>query len=197
MNAIDKFRIAPQLYSLEEIKEYYDLSIQAINCEYSTSNLHYEEQFYGWTEKEIEDEAESVKRELSHVCSMCVMAYIESLFRIDSYVRTKHKYKGQLTDKIKAMLVTKKSIPLVRFEDLLDVWKQVYCDETELFRKINSCFKFRHWIAHGRYWKLDDNIDVHFDFADVFMLAQSVETILGGELRTQDAIGEPHKVMTI
>lgn len=148
-------------------------------------------------EKEIEDEAESVKKELSHVCSMCVMAYIESLFRIDSYVRTKHKYKGQLTDKIKAMLVTKKSIPLVRFEDLIDVRKQVYCDEAELFRKINSCFKFRHWIAHGRYWKLDDNIDVHFDFADVFMLAQSVEAILGEELRTQDAIGEPHKVMTI
>lgn len=54
---------------------------------------------------------------------------------------------------------------------------------------------FRHWIAHGRYWKLDDNIDTHFDFIDVFMLAQQVESQLGTEIRTQDKIGQAKRLI--
>lgn len=196
MNAINKFRIAPQLYSLAEIKEYYDCSARAIDYEYSESNPHYEVDFVGRSKKDVETEAGNVKKELSHVCGMCVMAYIESLFRIDCYVRANHKYKGELTGKIIEMLRDKKSIPLIRFEDLLGVWKDAFSDEADLFRDINSCLKFRHWIAHGRYWKLDDNIDVHFDFDDVFRLAKRIEETLGTELRTQDSVGEPRKLFT-
>lgn len=126
---------------------------------------------------------------------MCVMAYLESLFRIDSFVRVKHKCKGNITAEIKKLLKGKSSIPLVRFEDILDVWKAENMDKAELFREIKSHFMFRHWIAHGRYWKLDDNIDTHFDFIDVFMLAQQVESQLGTEIRTQDKIGQAKRLI--
>lgn len=197
MNAINRFRIAPRLYSLPQIKEYYDSSLNAINCEYSSeSNSNYYSQFFGLKETEVQARATAVKQELSHLCSLCVMAYIESLFRIDSYIRVKHKYKGDITSKVKTLLVDKKSIPLVRFEDLLAVWAEEYTDDSELFRSIKNSFKFRHWIAHGRYWQLDDNIVKHFAFTDMFLLAQEIESTLGYELRTQESIGEkPHKIM--
>lgn len=195
MNAIDKFRIAPNLYTLPEIETYYNCSRKSIDCMYSSSdNRKYAEQFFGRSEAEVQEEANRIRKELSHVCSMCVMAYIESLFRIDSFVRIKHKCKGNITGKVKALLQKKKSIPLVRFEDLLDVWKEEYETETLLFRAINNSLKFRHWIAHGRYWRLDNDIDLHFDFVDIFLLAQQVESALGNELRTQDGIGEARRL---
>ena len=196
MNAIDKFRIAPQFYSLQDIKLYYDNSLRSIECAYSASeNLNYTTRFLGKSEKEVREEVLWVKKELSHLCSMCVMAYLESLFRIDSFVRVKHKCKGNITAEIKKLLKGKSSIPLVRFEDILDVWKAENMDKAELFREIKSHFMFRHWIAHGRYWKLDDNIDTHFDFIDVFMLAQQVESQLGTEIRTQDKIEKAKRLI--
>lgn len=192
MNAINRFHIARQQYSLQDIKRYYDYSLRAIECTYSASaNNRYDEIFFGRAETEIRQEAAAVKRELSHLCSLCAMAYIESLFRIDSFVRVKHKCKGDLTSTVRALLKAKSSIPLVRFEDLLDVWKDEYASEAELFRNIKNSFKFRHWIAHGRYWQPHDDIDRHFDFPDIFILAQQVEAALGHELRTQSAVGEP------
>ncbi len=196
MNAINRFRIAPQLYTLEEIKRYYDLNSQSIECEYSSvDNRNYAVRFFGRSVNDVIREKQAVTRELSYVCSMCVMAYIESLFRIDSYIRVKHRYKGQLTGRIKTLLQDKDSIPRLRFETLLDAWEEEYADEKDLFRDINRSFKFRHWIAHGRYWKLDDNIDKHFDFPTIFMLAQHTKEKLGDKMYTQETIGvQPHKL---
>ena len=57
MNAIDKFRIAPQFYSLQDIKLYYDNSLRSIECAYSASeNLNYITRFLGKSEKEVREE---------------------------------------------------------------------------------------------------------------------------------------------
>lgn len=195
MNAIERFRISPDLYSLKEIRYYYNRSNEAINCKYSpTDNLHYEEQFCGYTKEEVRKEADEIRNELSHTCSFYAMAYVESLFRIDSFVRVKHKCKGDVTPLIKKMVQSKEKLSLVRFEDLLDAWEATHADDRELFREVKQAFQFRHWMAHGRYWKPNDNIDKHFDFEDIYSLVSAVESLLGGELRTQDAIGNPLRI---
>ena len=144
--------------------------------------------------EEVRKEADEIRNELSHTCSFYAMAYVESLFRIDSFVRVKHKCKGDVTPLIKKMVQSKEKLSLVRFEDLLDAWEATHADERELFREVKQAFQFRHWMAHGRYWKPNDNIDKHFDFEDIYSLVSAVESLLGGELRTQDAIGNPLRI---
>ena len=50
MNAIDKFRIAPQFYSLQDIKLYYDNSLRSIECAHAfwvNQKKKFEKRFYG------------------------------------------------------------------------------------------------------------------------------------------------------
>lgn len=49
-------------------------------------------------------------------------------------------------------------------KDVIETWKNFKTNQKEIFSDFLSLYKFRHWIAHGRYWtpKLG-NINNHYD----------------------------------
>lgn len=187
MNAIDSFRIARPLHSINDIKNYYDSCLNAIDNYHSrTGNKDFTSCFLGWKDKDIVAQSLKLKRELSSECSLMVVANIESLFRIDSYARIEFRFKGKIHDNVKKLLLRKKSIGRVNIDDLIDVWKQEFLHEAQLFRDLNLAFMFRNWFAHGRYWHLSDSVEKHFDFTSVYLLRQSIVDVLGSTLVTID-----------
>jgi len=55
----------------------------------------------------------------------------------------------------------------ISIEKLCDIYKEY--TTSNLFFELKLAFKFRHWIAHGRYWK--PKIGKKYDFNEIFKLA--------------------------
>ena len=57
-------------------------------------------------------------------------------------------------------------------EDIFETWRQKQTSSRGLIGDLRGAFKFRHWIAHGRYW--EPKLGRKYDFDSVYDLADIV-----------------------
>jgi hypothetical protein len=57
-------------------------------------------------------------------------------------------------------------------KDIFDTWSSYASGAHPLIGELRSAFKFRNWLAHGRYWtpKLGRN----YDFESLYLLADAI-----------------------
>jgi hypothetical protein len=60
-------------------------------------------------------------------------------------------------------------------EHILESWKEYIPAERALISEIKGALRYRHWLAHGRYW--EPKLGRRYDFASVYLLAQDMETL--------------------
>jgi len=58
-------------------------------------------------------------------------------------------------------------------EDIFEAWKQHSSGSRQLIAELRGAFKFRHWLADGRYW-LPRLGRTRYDFNFVYSLADEV-----------------------
>jgi hypothetical protein len=104
--------------------------------------------------------------------SLILLTFIESRFRLH------YKRKSKIQRKIRAELKRKhgssnqKKIAHPSLEDdLLEAWKKVLPGESGFFSDLKTSFKYRHWLAHGRYFTLKSKKPA---YDDLFLVAQKV-----------------------
>lgn len=120
---------------------------------------------------EVKDEALA---ELSHTSSLSVLACVEAAVRMDYGQRVSGKAKSPLSRSLRD--IYKKKGDRARLdEDLLAAWKEHSELNPALFSALIGAFKYRHWLAHGRYWvpKFGRPFDYQtvYDIADAFLVA--------------------------
>jgi hypothetical protein len=54
-------------------------------------------------------------------------------------------------------------------DDIFEVWKNNTTGSTKLIGDLRGAFKFRHWMAHGRYWT--PKLSQKYDYLSVYPLA--------------------------
>jgi hypothetical protein len=57
-------------------------------------------------------------------------------------------------------------------EDLLRLWAQNDPGLGPLISNLRGALKFRHWLAHGRYW--EPKLGRKWDFTEVYLLASRI-----------------------
>jgi hypothetical protein len=145
------------------IKKFYDSILRG---EFNIGTLP--EKLINLTIEEIEQLKNYYLIETETRSSFIVLTFIESVFmkhyQNRSKIKEKHRVLAQRYECIK-----NQSRPSL--SDLFRAWEESYPEESKFFMNLKEVFKYRHWLAHGRYWTLKSQIR---DFGDIYMLAEEV-----------------------
>ena len=93
------------------------------------------------------------------------------MFKLDFYYRCEKRLKDDLSKEFQQ--IYKDNPKRIRLkEDILSTW-QKYNSSNHILNEIYSILKYRHWIAHGRYFLLKVNT-TKYDFNYLYVIAKSV-----------------------
>jgi hypothetical protein len=96
---------------------------------------------------------------------------LEAAFRVDYECRCQRKMKDDLSRAFRAIYRSRKTSVSLD-EDIFEAWGQNSTESRQLIGELRGAFKFRHWLAHGRYWK--PKLGRKYDFSYVYLLAENV-----------------------
>ena len=144
---------------------------KAIDLYYSKSNPDYLRCFLSLTDEEIRAKRESRKEETESVMAMNLLAAIEASFRVDYALRGSRKVKDKFSREFRD-LYRRKGWRVSLEDDILELWKTHSNVRASLVGDIRSVFKYRHWLAHGRYWV--PKFGRNYDFLFVYNIAVSI-----------------------
>lgn len=132
------------------------------------------QRFMGYSPQELARELEGHLKELEHTSSLSILSAIEAAFRIDYLQRCYQKKKDDLSREFREIHKTKGSKASLE-EDILEKWKEKTSVPKEIIGHLKGALKYRHWLAHGRYWepKLGRS---KYDFQGIHQLGQIVFT---------------------
>lgn len=84
--------------------------------------------------------------------SLFIIAAAEAAIRVDFHIRVaKKKPKDSVTQAFRG-IYNDQSKGRIRLEDILDTWAtKIPIAKTDI-RTFKGALRFRHWLAHGRYW---------------------------------------------
>lgn len=178
--------------SLPVIDEYYSNVRESIRTKYSdVLNVNYLSDFFGRSLCSVEEERDKAYDELEKEATLCLLSYMESIFRTDFIMRCELKKKDML-----ALLFRKTYSPAKRkyqygFKDVvISGWKEVHPDKTDAFNHILEMMEFRNWLAHGRYWVFKDNPN-KYTYAAVHGVIEAFENAFNGQIQRPSMIGMP------
>ncbi|HTV40007.1 MAG TPA: hypothetical protein VMF08_05495 [Candidatus Sulfotelmatobacter sp.] len=160
---------------LDEVAWVYTDTTNSIRFYYDSPNLQLRDsKFVGYTIAEIRKERDDRLCEVERSAVFNVLAALEASFRIDYLKRCYQKRKDELSRHFRD--VHKRDGNRVHLEEcILDAWKQHVSASKALISKIIGAFKYRHWLAHGRYW--EPKLGQQYDYLGVYLLAQEMELV--------------------
>ena len=144
----------------------------AIRLYFSSSNPRFAVLFEFDTPEEVRSKRDSALYETRAASAMTLLASIEASFRVDYLQRHYARKKDPLSRAFQSLHREKQRNASLS-DDILEVWK-VHSDiRPRLLSDIRSAFRYRHWLAHGRYWV--PKLGRHYDFETIYDLARTVE----------------------
>lgn len=153
----------------EILQQYHDSSL-AIRSYFSLENPKAYELFVGLSELELLEQCNKVLQENELALSLVLLSALEANFRVDYISRVEKKAKGDLSRYFREL--HKNNGNRVSLEDdILEGWKSYTNIQQKLIGEIRSAFKYRHWLAHGRYWQ--PKLGQEYDFFKLQLLCEN------------------------
>jgi len=142
---------------------------QSLKLYFSAEAGSFDFRFAGYEPAEVDAELGARLAELELASTLTVLSAVEAAFRIDYLLRCDLKKKDPLSMVFRETYKKKRHWAHLE-EDILDVWK-IYTDgSAKLIGDLKGAFKFRHWLAHGRYWVYAGQ---KYDYVTIYALAAS------------------------
>ena len=166
----ERVSFSGQHLDLSEISEHYtdvELSLRQL----FSSALNNEERFVGYSPDEVTEELEARLAEEGNLVALSILAAIEAAFRVDYLQRVYAKKKDSLSRAFRELHKIKGSRASLE-DEIFDTWLNYTTVQPQLIGNLRGAFKFRHWLAHGRYWK--PKLGQRYDYYGVFTLAEGV-----------------------
>ena len=154
---------------LAEIARFQNDLETALRRHFSLADPSNHIRFAGYTPDEVQREMEDALEESGRRSSFQVLAAFEAALRIDFYQRSYARARDPLSRKLREMLADRGRH--VRLEDILDAWKDHSTVPASLISELRTAFKYRHWLAHGRYWTL--KLGRQHDYHGIFTLVET------------------------
>ena len=162
---------------LDEIHNFYlftKKAIESVEFDYISGKSIYA----GWTKSDLETSKKQFIIELDYNCSLNILASIEADFRDDYRIRANSKkLNNWLCVELNKIYKDKKEKASLE-ECILDTWKEYYKndkDKKDFLSDLKGAFKFRHWLAHGRYWDFCNKN--RYDYLTIYTLARRLSML--------------------
>ena len=105
--------------------------------------------------------------------SLALLTLIEAAFRQDYRYRCHKRLKDDLSRAFRAKHKRLRDDQNVSLEkDIFDAWSRHAPGANQLIGELRGAFRFRHWLAHGRYWT--PKLGRSYDFEYLYRLADGV-----------------------
>ena len=157
--------------SLNDIESHYESSYSSIKLYFSKSNPEAESIFAGKSSTEIAEELAIVAEENERMISLNLLSCIEAAFRVD-YLQRSYARKRDSLSQAFVQLHQEKGNRASLEDEILDAWKAHTSISNQIISDLKSAFRYRHWLAHGRYWT--PKLGRKYDYFSVYTLGQIV-----------------------
>lgn len=146
---------------------------RSITLMYSTKNPNYYSDFVGLSSEDVEKEKLDLIDENDTTHCLLLLTAIEALIRLDAENKYCLKKKDALSKGIRSIYDRTQGVRIRLDEDLINL--RMTEDNPSLkhgYSALKKFFKYRHWLAHGRYWEPKRNIKI--DFNSILMTVQNI-----------------------
>lgn len=170
MPDVRRITFSGQHLQLAQISQYYSDIEASVRNYFSLFNPRLGERFAGYTPQEMEREMDSVLEEHARSTSMSILSALEATFRMDFLQRCYKRRRDPLSRAFREIHREKgQYVPLT---DIFSEW-QLHSDVSKsVIADLKRAFRYRHWLAHGRYWT--PKIGREYDYDDIYTLAESI-----------------------
>jgi len=158
-----------------DIKRLYEERKESLTCFCVWGNTY----FTGVSKKELKRHLAYHLREVEYDACLTLLAAIEAALRLDFDSRHTKRLKDSKSKEVRRIAGLQRGdfsykIPIDKLIDLLAFDGSV---KNSTIDSLKIYFKFRHWLAHGRYWLLKIG-RAKPTFADIYQLAQTINNLL-------------------
>ncbi len=165
------------LSALEEIVTHFndvDSAIKQYFAQILNGDFHNRPDLVDCQVHEIRNLLQSRLLENERAISLILLAALESWFRVDCKARAE---KPGESSRFKDMYASSNQlIARIRFNDILEAWSGRDNPTKQLVGDIRGSLKYRHWLAHGRYWP--PNWGREYSFASLYSIAKNAAAML-------------------
>jgi hypothetical protein len=141
----------------------------SLHLYFSDASPSFSTRFLGYWEAEVMDELGERLEETDLSSSLAILASIEAAFRIDYLQRCYRKDKQPISRYFRKVYKGKGQSASLD-QDIFEAWATHNAGERFLIAELRGAFRFRHWLAHGRYWT--PKFGRRFNYEDVYTLAE-------------------------
>lgn len=168
MPKIERVSFSNDNFSVAEAAAYYNDVESALRLFFSPASPSYNVRFPGSKPSDIKIELDRRLSELDRSTTMSILTAVEAAFRIDYIQRCDQKKKDAVSQSFWELYQKQKTRVSLE-DDIFEVWKNNTTGSGKLIADLRGAFKFRHWMAHGRYWT--PKLGKKYDFLSVYPLA--------------------------
>ena len=157
---------ASQSASLLDLADYHRDTEASLRLYFTSINPDFVALFAGDRPSDVARKLADRITETDMRSALAVMARVEASFRLDYQWRRKAKKPDAVSIAFRRHRRTNVRLD----EDIWEIWSLNHPTTRPLISQLRSAFNFRHWLAHGRYWRGGQK----YDFQTVYFLAQAV-----------------------
>jgi hypothetical protein len=140
---------------LAQIAEYHNDVIEALASFFGNWKTLGVARYIGSTPAEMRDILATRLEETALRSALEVISAIEAAFRVDYLIRSVKRKKEPLSRDFRQLYKAKQGKVRLN-EEILERWLSHHSDITglkALVGELRGALRFRHWLAHGRYWQ--------------------------------------------
>ena len=154
---------------LAEIAAHHQDLESSLTLYFSVSSPSYLVRFAEYATSEVGEELGKRLGEVDLTSSLTVLASVEAAFRIDYLQRCYRRGKDPVSRALRDIYKEKQQNASLE-DEILEAWINHSSGARSIIGELRGAFRFRHWLAHGRYWT--PKLGRRYDFDDVFILAE-------------------------
>jgi hypothetical protein len=160
---------ARRLVQLIDLADYHRDAEASLRLYFSPGSPNFAALFTGYRPIDVTTQLTERLSETDMRSALVVMARVEAAFRADYKYRSKNKDADVVSRAFRRIFKQRREMARLD-EDIWETWRQNVPSTKPLISQLRSMFKFRHWLAHGRYWQVGNK----YDFQTVYELADAV-----------------------
>lgn len=165
-------KLIAQPLQLEEVANYYNDSEASLRLYFSSKNPSFNKRFLDYTFEELSIELNSRIDELGRSTSLSLLAALEAAFRLDYKERVEQRKKDRLSRSLRELYREKESKASLE-EDIFNAWLENTDVKRQLIEDLKGVLKYRHWLAHGRYWTPKMGRP-DYDYLEIYQLTANI-----------------------
>jgi hypothetical protein len=163
------FNFSREQQSLQEIASHREVVERALRRFYDVKRSDFADDFGGARMDNVKTDLAERLKELDRVSSLQLLAAVEAALRID-YIQRCELFKKDKVSKAFRWTYRWKTYRAGLVDDILQTWRIQIPEVSAAVSELKGAFKYRDWLAHGRYWA--PNLGRNYEFNSIYRLVE-------------------------